>query len=453
MESNTPGRNGGLAISIDWGAMNTTSGPIAPDGYFLSRTNPLANIDQRDCEAMALRVVISSPQVRQMRAKVEAWFRIAAGRDMSIEMEATLPNFIDEYTFHYAVIAANSDPGHPRVTQVFAPAHEWFGMKLPGSEFGDNPDNSYRIIPVDDNAHYEVTVRPLNPGLDVTYTLIRGSALTHGIATLEERDLQANADGSYTLTLDATPTDGRRNHLQLQPGVHQQYLYVRDTRSDWRQAPNQMTVRRTGPSPAAPRTEQQIAELAVTMMLDDMPITYWFTRCLLAPPPNAMPQPKPPGSSGGLFVQLQSHGSIALRDNEAMVITLNPRGAAYHNLAVYDHWFVIRDMQHHTSSLNNAQSMANDDGTYTYVVSIEDPGVHNWIDTVGLHNVLVQNRNQGLPRDVLAAGAGVTLDCRLVRLKDLKSALPPETKWVTAAERQHQLAERLAQAGLRFVDG
>ena len=78
--------------------------------------------------------------------------------------------------------------------------------------------------------------------------------------------------------------------------------------------------------------------------------------------------------------------------------------------------------------------------------------MHNWIDTGGLRQVLVQNRNQGLPREVLTAGTGVTLDCRLVALSDLRRVLPADTRWVTPVERRDQIAERQAQLQRRFVD-
>lgn len=435
-------------MATDTVAFDTT---IEHDGYFLSSTNPLATTAQRDSEALALRL-LEAPQVQQARKKVEAWFRIAAGRGMTTEMEATLPGFIEQYVFHYAVIATNCDPNHPRVLQVYAPAHEWFGMRLPGSQFGDNPDNSYRLIPLDGRARYEVKARRLNSGLDVTYTLMRGTALTHGIETIEERDLQVAPDGTYTLTLDPEPANGRLNHIQTRPGMNFQFLYVRDSRSDWKQVPNVLTVRRLDAPDAPPWDADRIATLAAEIMIDDMPLTYWFTRAMLLAEPNVLPQPDPPGPSGGLFVQLQSHGPISVRDDHALVVTIDTRGAAYHNFVVYDQWFVARDFPHRTSSLNNAQSVANADGTYTYVVASQDPGVHNWIDTGGLHDVLAMNRNQGLPRSVLAAGRGLSLQCRLTAIRDLRTVLPQGTRWVTAEERRSQLAARLADCMLRFVD-
>lgn len=47
--------------------------------------------------------------------------------------------------------------------------------------------------------------------------------------------------------------------------------------------------------------------------------------------------------------------------------------------------------------MNNAQGVSNADGSTTYVMFIQDPGVHNWIDMVGFHEHLVVHRWQGLP--------------------------------------------------------
>jgi hypothetical protein len=42
------------------------------------------------------------------------------------------------------------------------------------------------------------------------------------------------------------------------------------------------------------------------------------------------------------------------------------------------------------------------------------------------------------------AGGEPTARCEVVKLDDLRRALPPETKWVTPQEREQQLADRLA---------
>jgi hypothetical protein len=38
-----------------------------------------------------------------------------------------------------------------------------------------------------------------------------------------------------------------------------------------------------------------------------------------------------------------------------------------------------------TGSMNMSQMAAESDGSFTYVVAHQDPGVYNWLDTGGLH--------------------------------------------------------------------
>ena len=81
-----------------------------------------------------------------------------------------------------------------------------------------------------------------------------------------------------------------------------------------------------------------------------------------------------------------------------------------------------------------------DDGSYTFVLSRRDPGVHNWIDPCGMSEGILTLRMaefpEGRPNDDLSAKS------RVVPLSSLRAELPAETKWVSAAERSAQLAER-----------
>lgn len=115
-----------------------------------------------------------------------------------------------------------------------------------------------------------------------------------------------------------------------------------------------------------------------------------------------------------------------------------------------DNFFRTFDYWHRTSNMNNAQGIPNADGSTTYVISIQDPGVHNWLDPAGFHELLVVHRWQGLPTAGLKTEPWVK--SQWVKLGELDGALPPGMKRVTPAERERQLAERLAQFQLRYVD-
>ena len=58
--------------------------------------------------------------------------------------------------------------------QIYTPPHERQGMQVPGSRWGgDNPDNIYRIIPIDSKARYRLDgVLSDNPPANVSYTLV-----------------------------------------------------------------------------------------------------------------------------------------------------------------------------------------------------------------------------------------------------------------------------------------
>ena len=64
-----------------------------------------------------------------------------------------------------------------------------------------------------------------------------------------------------------------------------------------------------------------------------------------------------------------------------------------------DWWFRAIDYWTRETSLTMGRTKPNADGTYTVVVSVNDPGVHNWIGTGGLQELTerpsVRARGQG----------------------------------------------------------
>ena len=132
-----------------------------------------------------------------------------------------------------------------------------------------------------------------------------------------------------------------------------------------------------------------------------------------------------------------------------MVLTLDPSDAAYYSLVANNHWWVAIDYANRTGNLNNGQVVKNNDGTVTYVIAPKDPGVHNWIDLAGHNYTVLDVRVQGLsPKPPYEP----TIDYKVVKVSELKSALLPETKWVTSEERAEQIAKRQKQIGARLAD-
>ena len=72
-------------------------------------------------------------------------------------------------------------------------------------------------------------------------------------------------------------------------------------------------------------------------------------------------------------------------------------GAEYFTVPLSNIWGTTLDILDRTGSLNKAQSRPNEDGTYTYVIAGQDPGVHNWIDTGGLPEGILTLRMAEFP--------------------------------------------------------
>ena len=438
---------GGAATALGKGGHHRNWIPRIP-----ASGNPLATREQRELEELAIRVSGTAGLQNAKQAVASRTRTIVGPGSISAEAQSRFNAFLDEWPMHYALLAAASDPDHPSVLGMFwAQPHEWFGMSVPGNRAGggENVDNHYVIIPIDHGSHYEIRGRRFQPTpVDMPLSVIGNPAMTLVLGGLDLNRIKVRRDGTYKLTVGPRPANGNPNHVQTVPGA--KYLFFRWTRSDWRQVPDGLRVRRLDPPRTRRWTEDQIAALAVPTMIEDVPATVWFLRVFAALPPNTIPPPTGAAGVGGLPSQSNSFARLQLADDEAFVFTIKPGGAAYFSAIMYDFWFRSIDYGQRQTSLNNGQSAPNPDGTITYVVSSEDPGVANWLDATGLHELTMLLRWQRVPSPPAPEGPPSVVSQKLVKFGDVDSAVPAGTPRLTPAERKQQLEERLATYLLRF---
>ena len=416
--------------------------------FFLSKTNPLATADQRDLEALALKV-LEMPAVIKAKEQLARRYKTIVGNQASAEAMARFNLMLEEFPVRYVQVAVNSDPNYPKVMGcLHSGPHEWFGMKFPGgrSGQGDGPDTNYIMIPIAWDAHYEVHGRRFDKTLaDQSYTASGDFGISTTTAFLAALDMKINTDGTFVITLGPEPANGRANHIQTTP--ESRFLFIRNNRSDWRQIPDAHVVRRLDPPTGPPLTIEQIANRAAWYMMYDVSNNYMLVRYMTTIEQNTTIGPFKAVALGGLESQRAAMGYLKLADDEAFVITLSGN-VPYHSITLFDYWFRSFDYWNHTSNLNNAQGADNPDGSTTYVVSIQDPGVHNWLDPVGYHEPVFWVRWQGRR---WTAGETPWAKSQLVKLNDIDRVLPADMKRVTPEERKQQLAEREATYKLRFA--
>jgi hypothetical protein len=151
---------------------------------------------------------------------------------------------------------------------------------------------------------------------------------------------------------------------------------------------------------------------------------------------------------GGLATQYSSVGHFELRPDQALIITLPVTDAPYLGFQLGSMWYISLDYINHQTSLNNTQAQADPDGKIRIVVADQNPGVTNWVETLGHRRGFLQFRWQRVSRQLTEAdGPGVelididTVSAKLPYYQDNKIS---EDAWRTRiAQRQLQIAARM----------
>jgi hypothetical protein len=403
-------------------------------------------MDQVDTLAME---VWRSAEVQQARTVVEEMYR-ADPNAASPLAAARIASDVNEYAFA-ASLAAIADPWRPEFQWANAWKRSYRGLDVPAGRYGtDNTDNAYRFVAIGPGLSYRIEGQwPAKPPTAISFSLLTGNyAQTSQIRTLgllTGKQMVVGADGRFVVTIDPMPANGRANHIQSTPEVAM--LNLRETLADWgTELPARMTIVSTDAAPApAPLTRRELAENAARILTQGAP--HWalkFQHDSYEKLPFNQPQPVMSSGKrlGGLPSQSSSHGRFKLEEDEALVITVNPFDADYVGFQLADVWMVSADYAERTGSLNKAQTVADNDGRITYVIARRDPGVHNWLDAHGLDTGGTTIRYQGLKNQ--EADLSGAFETRLVKIAQLRDILPPETRWVTPAERKAQLERRKA---------
>jgi hypothetical protein len=402
-------------------------------------SHPIATAEQHEHERRALELT-QHPVVKEAFERVRAhWLEEAAP---SPAMRACFGAAFEEVMFSAAVWSLNQDPLRPKVITITRLAHPLGDLRIPGSRWGiDNPDSIYRVIPISGSERYLIRGRVAERRMTENYFTLWDQKM-NTVDVLSGGDLELEPDRSFTITVDSDAANGRPNHIRSAPEAHE--FYIRDVMLDWsNDVPNDLSIERLGDPPSTPAlTEDEQAELAASFMLRYADFTRTLINAMTRTPANEFSLAYSADKGGALRKQVYIGGHFRLDEDESLVINVSDGGARYFVVPIGNIWGTTLDIVDRSSSLNKAQSVPNADGTYTYVLSREDPGVFNWIDPCDMGEGILTLRMAefpgGRPNEDLSATS------RVVALSELRDTLPAETKWVTPTERAEQLAQRAA---------
>ncbi len=304
----------------------------------------------------------------------------------------------------------------------------------------DNPDTLYFGTRVHADRDYVVRgVRGTTT--DLSFQLLGGEYTDDNVpvsqVAFDDRELDIAPDGSFEWRLRPT-------------GAGQ--LVMREVYADWSATRGTLTIERVDTAGTAPPPltreliEKRYATAGkqlVNRVKTWLQFPQWF---YLKIPVNTMVPPRL--TPGGLATQYSSVGHFELRPDQALVITVPVSDAPYLGFQLGSMWYISLDYINHQTSLNNTQAQADPDGKIRIVVSDQNPGVTNWVETIGHRRGYLQFRWQRVSRELTEAD-GPTVE--LVDVGAVPALLPyfehnkiSDDDWrARIALRQLQIAARM----------
>lgn len=277
----------------------------------------------------------------------------------------------------------------------------------------DNPDTMYFGTRVVAGKEYVVT-GTRGTTTDVSFQLLGGEytdkVVPDSETAFDDRRLDIAADGTF--------------EWRFTPDTNAQ-LVIREVYNDWSAQRGSFAIARTDTAGTAPPalTKELIdkryataGKQLVQRVKTWLQFPKWFYDNL---PVNTLTAPRL--TPGGLATQYSSVGHYDLAPGKALVLTLPETDAPYLGFQLGSLWYISLDYINHQTSLNGTQAQADPDGKIRIVVADENPGVTNWVETLGHRKGYLQFRWQRVSRE-LTADDGPTLE--LVDLDAVPGKLP-----------------------------
>jgi hypothetical protein len=323
----------------------------------------------------------------------------------------------------YAVDAAllNADPLEPMFSQPYRlHSLDWGGA---------SPDGVYRRAMVRADRAYRVHGR-----LGNAKYLSLDFRLSSPACTITRDELEVDDDGRFEIFLGGAPRE--TGWWPLLDGTTG--LVVREFFDDWLAARRSLLRIECLDGETAPRPEHSGPRVAAEFdLIGDWvlegAVRYWAERSM-ALAGNAKNRFVSELYRGDTKLPTTTFGWWELSPDEALIIELDDPEAELWGLHLVSSLWHTLDYANRLTTYNLAQAHRDPDGTYRFAVCAEDPGIFNWLDTMGLERGVV------ILRFWRAANAAPP-SASLVERSDVGKKLAA-TRRCTPDERREQIAKR-----------
>lgn len=339
-------------------------------------------------------------------------------------------------------LTAFADPDRPDFVPSVNTAHNAVGV---------NPDFIYYHAAVDGAGQYRITGKR-GDGLFLLMDIAAGGLgamddLGPSLALIDFDTLDLGTDGSIDLLLSSErPTDWTGDWRALDPAA--KTLAVRQASYDWgagtdarlaiERVDRPVATTRLTPEETARRLSrlvtypERFAGLALKFMAGQRAKQLYNTF-----------EHDDWAGRGGVVGQHYYQGLFRLDPGHALILeTELPETVRYWNVQLSDPLWNAIDWLNHQSSLNGGQARIDSDGKFRAVISLDDPGVPNWLDPGGWREGSIMLR-------WTEASSGPAPILKSVPIADLRDHLPGDTPVMTSEARDVALRHRRRGVQLR----
>jgi hypothetical protein len=289
-------------------------------------------------------------------------------------------------------IWVDNDATRPRFAPLASPVLKW------GGEGADNPAH---CAPLDPSRRYVIRGRMKNEAY-ISFTVYTGKAegdWNDGvISAMNHTEFELAPDGSFEIPVASAPLPGSLHMEAGKPNCVISRHYWEGEIPGMADPANHVELdiecvddpgypRPLGPTRLAAKLEA--AKNFIRGQTLDRPATpdpskqpEWFSLV-----PNQLPRPMKwvPSEGGGAGAVDNAYcaGLVVLAPDQALVVEGRWPECVYANVMFWNRFQQAPDYRYRPCSLNRKQMKADPEGRFRFVVSQENPGLPNWIDTEG----------------------------------------------------------------------
>lgn len=267
-------------------------------------------------------------------------------------------------------------------------------------------------------------------------------------ANLFGHQLHTDADGNFELIIGGERRE--TNWLPTTPGSRK--LFIRQGFDRWDETPAQLRIERVGmdtpaplPTPQTMITAMEWAGDFVTGLMNDWPDHPYRHGAPVVDPTqlNRFPVASGGDSADAKRGRAVAHLCWALAPDEALIIEFDAHDGFW-MVTNSGMFFNSMDYRYRPVSYTPSRTTVDRDGKVRLILSHDDCGYHNWLDTQGFARGNLTYRCFG-------SAPPTTFCTELIKRAALTAALPTDSKMTNGDQRLAQMHERFATISRRYA--